>query len=226
MQFRLAVSVKPKVDLSYFLELTVLPFTLITFQPSSQSLIFGFSVMVLAMILKTWLYSFPKRKNRKFEIYGPYRYVRFPHMLGTFVLGLGIVILTRSSWGVFILFVGFSLLYFGQSHRIDQYRQDQTGYNYKYYQTHVSALIPGLVPYPANSQKTFAFKHIFDNRSKPEVGVMSLYLLYGIYGVCFLKWPTLQTVHSLFVMALIIFPLFLMLSKLRVKRFRYESSSL
>lgn len=217
--------IKTTADSCYFLNLGVILVSLIDFQPSTQSLPLGLFFIVCASLLKFWLCAYPDPKNMNFAVYGPYRFVRFPSLLSSFLCGLGLGVLTGSLLAIVFLLIGFYLIYFKNSRSKDEERFKKTAYHYKYYQAQVSAFIPGLIPYPASTQRSGTWRNIFNNRRHPELSILGFVVIYIAYIIVFLNWSTLQASHNKLAMALILVPLFLAISKLRFKGLRYGKTT-
>ena len=78
--------------------------------PNGSSLIAGFAVCLPGLLLRAWAAGH-LRKNEELTVSGPYRGTRNPLYLGNLVIGLGIVVASRSIWVLSIVTVYFLLFY-------------------------------------------------------------------------------------------------------------------
>jgi protein-S-isoprenylcysteine O-methyltransferase Ste14 len=79
-------------------------------KPNSASLIAGFAVCLPGLLLRAWAAGH-LRKDEELTVSGPFRGTRNPLYLGNLVIGLGIVIASRSIWVLSIVTVYFLLFY-------------------------------------------------------------------------------------------------------------------
>ena len=79
-------------------------------KPDLRFLIIGLAVSFLGLLLRTWA-SGHLTKDKELTVSGPYRYTRNPLYLGNLIIGLGIIIASRSLWVLGILVVYFLLFY-------------------------------------------------------------------------------------------------------------------
>ena len=78
--------------------------------PNITSLTAGFAVCLAGLFLRAWAAGH-LRKDEELTVSGPYRRTRNPLYLGNLVIGLGIVIASRSLWVLGILTIYFLLFY-------------------------------------------------------------------------------------------------------------------
>ncbi|MBN1224143.1 MAG: isoprenylcysteine carboxylmethyltransferase family protein [Candidatus Aminicenantes bacterium] len=84
--------------------------TLIAAHPDFLSLIYGFIVALIGLALRTWA-CINLKKEKELTTSGPYRYTRNPLYLGNLIIGIGIVIASRSWWVLALFFVYFLVFY-------------------------------------------------------------------------------------------------------------------
>jgi len=83
---------------------------LVLARPDLRSLIGGFLAASLGLGLRTWA-GCHLNKEKELTITGPYRYTRNPLYLGNLMIGIGMVISSRSWWALALLVVYFLLFY-------------------------------------------------------------------------------------------------------------------
>ncbi len=79
-------------------------------RPNLTSLLIGLGVCLLGLLIRTWSAGH-LRKEKELAISGPYRYTRNPLYLGNFVIGISVVISSRS-WWVLGFFAAYFLLFY------------------------------------------------------------------------------------------------------------------
>jgi hypothetical protein len=79
-------------------------------KPDLSSLITGLAVSLPGLLLRTWAAGHLK-KDKELTVSGPYKYSRNPLYLGNLIIGLGIIIASRSLW-VFGIFIVYFLLFY------------------------------------------------------------------------------------------------------------------
>ena len=78
--------------------------------PTPASLLAGLPVVILGESIRTWS-SGHIRKNKALATDGPYAHTRNPLYLGSFLIGLGFVVMSRSLWGLAIYLAAYALIY-------------------------------------------------------------------------------------------------------------------
>jgi len=77
---------------------------------SPLSLLVGLGVIGCGLLLRTWACGH-LRKEKVLAVSGPYRYTRNPLYLGNLIIGLGVVVSSRSIWVAVLLAVNFIIIY-------------------------------------------------------------------------------------------------------------------
>lgn len=95
-----------RIPLSFVFGISVL----IWAKPTLASVISGLPAAVLGEALRTWSSGHIK-KNKELATDGPYAYTRNPLYLGSFLMGLGFVIMADNLYILIAFLVGFSLIY-------------------------------------------------------------------------------------------------------------------
>lgn len=70
----------------------------------------GIIISIMGLLLRTWACGHI-RKEQELTVSGPYRYTRNPLYLGNLILGMGIVVASRS-WGALVVFLVYFLLFY------------------------------------------------------------------------------------------------------------------
>lgn len=179
----------------HFLEILVFPSALLALSPSGSSIVIGLGLSLLALTLKLWLFAYPKMKNKKFQVYGPYRFLRHPYFCSTLLLLLSASFVSRSLW-VFLIFLAmFVVVFLRDSRRIDERRLKFFGSNYTYYKNSIGSLVPSLIPYPAATRKDPAWKNIFNVRNKTELDTFVAVAVFYSYVYIYNQVQELHPYH-------------------------------
>ena len=176
----------------YLLELILLPFLWISFDPTLSSLVLGLILFSVSLVVKIWLYSYEKTQDRDFQIVGPYRYMRLPGYFAALLAGLSLIILTRNM-PLLIVFLGsFAVLVLSQKATIDQSREQEYGRHYLYYREKISLLIPSVFPAAASSSVKFTPGLVWKNRLQPEFDIFIGQALVFIFATVYLNAVTFE----------------------------------
>ena len=101
-------------NLIFRLRIRVAPFVLaavlILADPSWGSIAIGAVICFLGLFIRAWAAGHI-RKEKELAVAGPYRFTRNPLYLGSFILGLGLAVGTRSYWGLGIFLFYFLAFY-------------------------------------------------------------------------------------------------------------------
>lgn len=120
-------------------------------QPTLIFLLAGFPLVLLGGAIRTWS-SGHIRKNKELTTDGPYAYTRNPLYLGSFLIGLGFVVMGNSIWVLLVFLLTFSVIYWGviRSEETDLARN--FGLKFAVYVRTVPRFLPRLArtPYHAN----------------------------------------------------------------------------
>ena len=179
----------------HFLEVLAFPFALLFFDPSKESLMLGVGLSILSLILKVWLFAYPKKKNKKFEVYGPYRFLRHPYFCSTLILIIAASIAGRSMETLLVFMTLFAFLFSRDAKKIDEKRKVHFGSDYTYYRHCISSLVPGVVPYPAATQKEPSLKNIFDVRYKAEIDTFITVAVFFSYAFAYSTLHDIRLYH-------------------------------
>ena len=200
--FGVAMSISLRAEPIHFLEVLVFPCALLSLSPSTHSLWYGLGLSIVGLVLKLWLFSYPKMKNKKFQVYGPYRFLRHPYYCSTLLLLCSASLASRSLWlfiGALVFFIYFFLR---GATKIDENRLKFFGSNYTYYKNCIGSLVPSLIPYPAATRKDPSWKHIFNVRYKTEVDTFLAVLVFYSYVFAYSQIQELRSIHNILALVL------------------------
>lgn len=123
----------------------VLPFLLLA-RPTAETIALGAIFAMLGAVVRAWA-SGTIRKNDVLTTGGPYAHTRNPLYVGTFLMGLGLVIASGTLILVGIFFVVFFVVY-GRAMRDEERRlEDLFGDRFRAYAASVPRFIPRIRPY-------------------------------------------------------------------------------
>jgi protein-S-isoprenylcysteine O-methyltransferase Ste14 len=145
--------------------------TIILAKPSYKSIIIGFIISILGLLLRAWSCGHIQ-KEKKLSISGPYRYTRNPLYLGNLVIGIGITA-GAFSWWVFGVFCLYFLIFYPVI--IDFEKRKMERLFPSQYQTfkQVPLFIPALRPRISCEKKAFKWSLYLANKEyRAFIGVL------------------------------------------------------
>jgi len=116
---------------------------------------------------------------------GPYAYVRNPSYLGTFVIGLGAVVMSGLLWFIpiyiFLFFMGYQPMVLWEEDRLRKIH----GGTYLRYKEKIRRWIPSITPYPHKSPHVFLFFKALKRERDMMMATAGLALLFTVkyFGV-------------------------------------------
>ena len=114
-------------------------------QPTPLSLLWGAGIALFGIILRAWA-SGHLYKNQRMATSGAYAYTRNPLYLGSFIIGLGFCLVTRS-YGITAIFVIlFAILYIPLMQHETEHMRAVFGSEYARYEAGVPSFLPRLTP--------------------------------------------------------------------------------
>jgi len=151
-------------------------------EPTLRSLSVGAVVTLLGAALRVWAGGY-RRQRQELFIAGPYRFVRHPRYLGSFLILLGVVIASRSFPVTAVLLLGVTLIYRRSFHSEEALLLRASGPDFVNYRTQVSAFIPQMVPVAAGIDPApmFSLKYAVFQRKRREIDTLAgLVLCFGL----------------------------------------------
>jgi len=111
--------------------------------PSWKSLGFGLGIGCLGLLFRAWAAGH-LRKEKELTVSGPYQYTRNPLYFGSFIIGIGVAVASRSWWVSGSLFAYF-LVFYPMVIRREKERMNRLfPEQYKSYGKLVPLFVPGL----------------------------------------------------------------------------------
>lgn len=166
-------------------------------RPTDLSLSLGFAISLVGVLLKIWVagYGF---NVMSLEPHGPYRFVRHPAMLGTFLALFGGVLASRSAELTCMLVLATVALFAWNTADESQTEALQIGSRGREYRLLVPAFLPSILPYGRGliAAPPFSFPHaLLRSKQRQISSVIALVLGYGLlYSMKdFAYAPLLQT---------------------------------
>ena len=131
-------------------------------QPTPVSLIGGGAIALLGIILRAWA-SGHLYKNQRVATSGAYAFTRNPLYLGSFLIGLGFCLVTRSYSVTAVFVIVFAILYVPLMQYEKAHLRSAFGSNYAQYEARVPLFFPRLTP-SKHSQGQFSFHQYLTNK--------------------------------------------------------------
>ncbi|MBI3950769.1 MAG: DUF3108 domain-containing protein [Acidobacteria bacterium] len=145
-------------------------------QPTVRLILIGGSISLLGAGLRAWAAGYLK-KDQELSTAGPYAYTRNPLYLGSFIIGLGVII-ACGSWPLLALFlILFFVLYSSAMTREAAHLLKLFPDEYPQYEKAVPVFRPRLTPYPAASGQ-FSIR-LYKRHREYQVGLVLL-LIFGL----------------------------------------------
>jgi protein-S-isoprenylcysteine O-methyltransferase Ste14 len=145
-------------------------------QPMPLSLVLGGTVALLGIILRAWA-SGHLYKNQRVATSGAYAFTRNPLYLGSFIIGLGFCLVTRSYLVVTVFVILFAALYVPLMQHEKQHMRSVFGLDYAQYESGVPLFFPRLIP-SRHSQGQFSLRQYLSNKEyKALLGYLGAMIL-------------------------------------------------
>lgn len=146
-------------------------------QPDPPSLIIGLAVTLPGLLLRTWA-SGHLKKDKELTVSGPYMYSRNPLYLGNLIIGLGIIIASRSLW-VLGIFVFYFLLFYPLIIQVEVEKMNRLfPREYEGYANQTSVLLPARKPFSAPKKNRFSWMLYRKNKEwRAFIGTILLWLI-------------------------------------------------
>lgn len=124
---------------------------IIFLMPVSTSVVMGTVISSVGVAICFWSkrYVFT-RKN--FSVAGPYRFVRYPYLLGHFIFVFGLIIHVRSFTFLVVTVILLGLVYSRIIRYAEGIKYGNADANYIFYRSSVSAIVPQLLPFARSDQ--------------------------------------------------------------------------
>jgi protein-S-isoprenylcysteine O-methyltransferase Ste14 len=130
--------------------------------PTPASLFLGCVIALLGIIIRAWA-SGHLYKNQRVATSGAYAFTRNPLYLGSFIIGLGFCLVTRSYSITAIFVIIFASLYIPLMQHEKEHLRSAFGNNYAQYEASVPLFFPRLTP-STYSPGRFSFQQYLANK--------------------------------------------------------------
>ena len=132
-------------------------------QPDLPSLLSGLAVCILGLLLRMWAAGH-LRKQKELTISGPYMYTRNPLYLGNLIIGFGIVIASRSVWGLCVFMAYFLLFYPLVIHTEKEKMKELFPAEYEEYRKKTPLFLPSMRSFPTPNKSRFSWRTFRENK--------------------------------------------------------------
>jgi len=146
-------------------------------KPNSAFLLGGIGVCSLGLLLRTWA-SGHLRKQKELAISGPYQYTRNPLYLGNLIIGISIVIASRSWWVLGIVITYFLFFYPLVIREEKERMQRLFPKEYETYKKKTPLLFPSWKPLSPSNKNSFSWQLYRKNKEwKAFLGAILFWLI-------------------------------------------------
>ena len=146
-------------------------------KPDLSSLLIGLGVSLPGLMLRTWAAGHLK-KDKELTVSGPYRYSRNPLYLGNLIIGLGVIVASRSLW-VLGIFVAYFLLFYPLIIQVEAEKMKKLfSQEYPEYAKKTPVFFPYKKPFSLPKKKWFSGVVFRENKEwRAFVGTALLWLV-------------------------------------------------
>jgi protein-S-isoprenylcysteine O-methyltransferase Ste14 len=143
----------------------LVPVFLVLAEPTWRLMLIGGGLAVIGGVIRAWA-ACTIRKNRVLTTTGPYAYTRNPLYLGSFLVGLGVVVGSGSYWLLALFLAFFTVVYHRTMRAEERHLEELFGEDFRRYAAAVPLFIPGLRRYHCGDSQgpLFELRRYFGNR--------------------------------------------------------------
>jgi protein-S-isoprenylcysteine O-methyltransferase Ste14 len=143
----------------------LVPVFLVLAEPSDGLLLAGAALALVGGLIRGWA-ACTIRKNQVLTTNGPYAYTRNPLYLGSFLVGLGVVLGSGSVYLRVVFLVFFAVVYRRTIRDEERHLEGLFGDEFRRYAAAVPRFVPSLRPYRSDEPPAtrFALRHYFGKR--------------------------------------------------------------
>jgi protein-S-isoprenylcysteine O-methyltransferase Ste14 len=134
----------------------LVPVFLILAEPTWRLMLVGGILAMIGGVIRGWA-ACTIRKNRILTTTGPYAYTRNPLYLGSFLVGLGVVVGSGSYWLLLVFVVFFTVVYSRTMRAEERHLEELFGEDFRRYAASVPLFIPGLRRYRGGDEQNALF---------------------------------------------------------------------
>ena len=132
------------VSVRGLVEFVVVAAVFICAVPTPQSFLCGAVVSAVGLALRVWSSGYQRNAE---QFVGPFRWLRYPHLLGTLLLFFGLCLAGRNAPVTAVFLVAMTILHGKPYLRAEAAAAARIGPSYTLYRGEVPALLPRLWPY-------------------------------------------------------------------------------
>lgn len=119
---------------------------------------------LIGVIIRAWACGY-LQKNKSVISSGPYKYVRNPLYLGSFIIGLGFFLAVHKIWVVLLIAVIFAYIYYPVILDEERILEEKFGDEFRKYKNSVPRIMPNLSFIRFPGEKTaFSWENVFRNK--------------------------------------------------------------
>ena len=150
--------------------------------PTTKSIIVGFFTSFFGVFFRVWARGYVGREKTG-SIVGPYRFVRHPHYLGTFLYLFGMCLASRNSLVTFIMLIGCVFLFKVIKEEEEAIGRSSSGRRYKDYKLRIPSFVPCIIGYRDLGGKTshFSLAHAMLRSQKWELNAFVALLFVYVF---------------------------------------------
>ncbi|UCC40515.1 MAG: isoprenylcysteine carboxylmethyltransferase family protein [Candidatus Aminicenantes bacterium] len=132
-------------------------------KPDLTLILIGIAICLSGLFIRTWA-SGHLRKEKELTIHGPYKYTRNPLYLGNLIVGISVVVCSRSMW-ILAFFLAYFLLFYPIAIKNEKERMKKLfPQEYEDYKKKVPLFFPSLKPLSPAQKNRFSWKLYKKNR--------------------------------------------------------------
>jgi protein-S-isoprenylcysteine O-methyltransferase Ste14 len=134
----------------------------------------SFVLVAVGEMIRIWAAGH-LRKNELLTTGGPYRFIRNPLYLGSFLIAIGFCLVANSKWVWLLVAAYFVLCYIPVIRQEESVLREKFPVEYSFYSARVPALYPTLLLYP-NVSTEFSWQQVRKNKEYNAVlGILIAY---------------------------------------------------
>ena len=172
--------------------------------PTVASIWMGLLVGISGLFFRVWSRGYP-REDFERSILGPYRFVRHPHYLGTFLFLFGMCVSSRSAYITFAMLLGCILLFRLVREEEMALARSRAGTFFKDYTLRVPSFVPSIFPYSESGEEglRFSFAYALLKSQRSELNAIALMIIFYLF--MFLLTRLSEPIFARLVISAIIF---------------------
>lgn len=145
-------------------------------RPTLASISWGAGICLLGLLIRAWA-SGHLQKEKQLAISGPYRYSRNPLYLGNLILGIGIVVGSRSWWVLAVFIAYFAIFYPLVIRREVERLRELFPEQYGEYRKRVPLFFPAFKRLPSTPRRYSWSLYLQNKEYRALVGTVVFWLL-------------------------------------------------